>query len=872
MEENQMKLPNGKTITFNAEQLDGLRKIKAWLNNKETFFTLAGFAGTGKSTIIKKVLDSYNRTVRVSAPTHKAKKVIINTTGREGVTLHSLLGLRPDIDMDAFDPNRPEFSPIGKPTLDLYSFIVIDESSMINYDLFEMLKFTASGLKTKILFMGDPAQIPPIGEKESVVFFDESIQIHWLTKVERQQNGNPLLPIYDSLRNNLESIDGGYSNTTNVNENGEGIIFLNKKMGFREAVLNKFLSEEYKKNTDFVKLIAWRNDNVMASNKVIREAMFSTDAKVVVEGDVLMAYRSIMAKRAFYNIIENSADYKVMKVSEGEENEYGIWGYRVNLRENVGVGLYNFRDVFIIDSLDHNNLHQFAEMHDFFRDRGKADKTQWKNYYNFRRENMVMVTINKYRDGDTRPDKEVIIKDFDYGYALTAHKCLSENSMIQKNNGFCSLKKIEINDSVCVGNNIYRNVVDKIFVGKKKSFRLKTSFGYEIDCSVDHNILNINNQFQPLKTFKIGDYIPINRNKIDIDIDITQRDFNYYLGLLVADGSYSGGCKRDKYRIDLTIGYEDQDNIDFIRKYYSENNINFGEYRKKNCENIYVSNKVWRNKLLSFGLKYVKGSEKSVPEQIINGTLQEKSNFIAGLFDGDGSVKNRGRIRFVNNSFILIKEIQNILLEFGIISFYNKQKKAYTLNILGTSIPEYKKYISFRLVRKIKSMNDYHYTNKTNRDNIPFRNEVIEIVKNDLRQTKGFFKKNTGIYPQSFLKIPAYSKNLSYWHLENIFKLYEINNKPINPLILDIYNKHYFYDKIVSICEIGEENMYDLEIEGIHQFVANGFIVHNSQGSTYVHTMILENDINCNQKVKERNQILYVSLTRPTTSATLLTN
>ena len=68
MNENQLRLPTGKIITFNPEQFDGLKKIKHWLQNGETFFTLAGYAGTGKSTIVKKVLDTYRYGVVVSAP------------------------------------------------------------------------------------------------------------------------------------------------------------------------------------------------------------------------------------------------------------------------------------------------------------------------------------------------------------------------------------------------------------------------------------------------------------------------------------------------------------------------------------------------------------------------------------------------------------------------------------------------------------------------------------------------------------------------------------------------------------------------------------------------------------------------------------
>ena len=96
VQDNQLVLPTGKLITFNDEQYAGINKIRQWLKGEENFlFTLAGYAGTGKTTCIKKILDEYQGAVVVSAPTHKAKKVIIATTDVEGKTLHSYLDYDP---------------------------------------------------------------------------------------------------------------------------------------------------------------------------------------------------------------------------------------------------------------------------------------------------------------------------------------------------------------------------------------------------------------------------------------------------------------------------------------------------------------------------------------------------------------------------------------------------------------------------------------------------------------------------------------------------------------------------------------------------------------------------------------------------------
>jgi ATP-dependent exoDNAse (exonuclease V) alpha subunit len=420
--DNQLYLPSGKIITFNDQQYEGIQKIRKWLKSDKTFFTLAGSAGTGKSSIIKKILDEFKWGVVVSAPTHKAKGVIAEFTNKDAKTLHSLLGLRPDVNLDEFNPNSPVFNPIATPQITDYNLVIIDEASMINEGLYNLIQEKTKDSRTKVLFMGDPAQIPPVSEVISAVFNRTDIEYHWLTKIERQQITNPLVFIYDDLRQNLESIDGGFLRKSNMNDKGEGVIFTVDKRDFRKRMIEKFRSDEFKKNADFVKTIAWKNDTVMTSNRIIREDLLGKNTDVVEVGDLLMGYRTISNSRQTYNIIENSADYQVVEKSAIEQNSYGIKGYQVKLREEIGKGKFNYDDVFIVDIYDHDNLHLYGQMHDFFRDMGKVNKKMWVKYYDFRRNNMLMCTIDKYINGTYRSTSDTIVKDIDYGYCITGHK------------------------------------------------------------------------------------------------------------------------------------------------------------------------------------------------------------------------------------------------------------------------------------------------------------------------------------------------------------------------------------------------------------------------------------------------------------------
>ena len=207
-----------------------------------------------------------------------------------------------------------------------------------------------------------------------MVFNQKTNEFHQLTKIERQNDTNPIFTVSDVLRNNLNRTDGGFKRKSRVNKLGEGIIFTNSKEEFRKAILEKYTSEEFKSNTDFAKVIAWRNKTVMAANKVIRTALFGKDTDIIEIGDILMGYRSVRFSSAQYNIIENSADYRVVEKSDLMENKYGILGYTVRLREDFPHNKFKFKDIFIIDSNNHENLHKYAEKHDYYRDLGKKLK------------------------------------------------------------------------------------------------------------------------------------------------------------------------------------------------------------------------------------------------------------------------------------------------------------------------------------------------------------------------------------------------------------------------------------------------------------------------------------------------------------------
>jgi len=132
---------------------DQQRGILACLQNRITIIT--GGPGTGKTTLIKKlldILDSHRINYKLTAPTGRAAKRMSESTRRPALTLHRLL---------EFDPSTARFLHHEQNALDL-DYLIVDESSMIDIFLMNSL-IKAIPFNAHLVFIGDVDQLPSVG-------------------------------------------------------------------------------------------------------------------------------------------------------------------------------------------------------------------------------------------------------------------------------------------------------------------------------------------------------------------------------------------------------------------------------------------------------------------------------------------------------------------------------------------------------------------------------------------------------------------------------------------------------------------------------------------------------------------------------------
>ena len=270
---------------------------------------LQGYAGTGKTFLVNKVIQYINqryknREVAATAPTNKAVKVLASSADRsikskvDYQTVHKLLGLKEDI--DANGQQKFVASHENSKILE-YKYLIIDEVSMLNDDLFiEIMKYSS---RVKIIFMGDPAQIPPVNKIDCLPFSDDTGGFNMLTlelkEIMRQKKGNSIVKASFTLRDNL-SVEQPIANLiSHVNKSGDGIIRINaqtQRSHVREHVEEYFRSKEYQNNPDHVKVIAWRNKTVQYMNSVIREVIHGKEAAAYEVDEHLVANGPVFSR------------------------------------------------------------------------------------------------------------------------------------------------------------------------------------------------------------------------------------------------------------------------------------------------------------------------------------------------------------------------------------------------------------------------------------------------------------------------------------------------------------------------------------------------------------------------------------------------
>lgn len=184
--------------------------------NKDGLFLIKGYAGTGKTTTISTVVNNLwkiGKKAVLLAPTGRAAKVISGYSKRQAFTIHKKI----------YFPKKNKGGGVDftlQPNKHTNTVFIIDEASMIpdspsNAKLFEngsllddLISYVYSGVKCKIIFIGDTAQLPPVkltlspalDANKLALNYDKDVTEIELSEVMRQHENSGILVNATDLR------------------------------------------------------------------------------------------------------------------------------------------------------------------------------------------------------------------------------------------------------------------------------------------------------------------------------------------------------------------------------------------------------------------------------------------------------------------------------------------------------------------------------------------------------------------------------------------------------------------------------------------------------------------------------------------------
>lgn len=178
-------------MSWSPQQDAAIKAVAAWLADPfgPQVFRLFGFAGTGKTTLAKELAGSIKRRVLYATFTGKAALVLRKKGCADASTIHALIY---HVEVDE-RTGEALFKLNTESALDGAALLIIDEVSMVGEELArDLLSFG-----TRVLVLGDPAQLPPVkGEG----FFINAEPDVMLTEVHRQAQDNPIIRMSMDIR------------------------------------------------------------------------------------------------------------------------------------------------------------------------------------------------------------------------------------------------------------------------------------------------------------------------------------------------------------------------------------------------------------------------------------------------------------------------------------------------------------------------------------------------------------------------------------------------------------------------------------------------------------------------------------------------
>lgn len=362
------------------QQAEALDAMEHFIESDDAVFILKGYAGTGKTTIISafcEALARHDRQPLLMAPTGRAAKILGAKNGRNATTIHKAIYHRSSFKFVEHDENGDPLTHLSadKPQtevddIDIFfdirnitdtceaakTVIVVDEASLVSSRpshaemihfgtdnlMDDLLTFAQLSLSCKIVFVGDPAQLPPVGDNRSAALSEEyfrqldiGVRSFTLTDVVRQKGDSLILANAMKVRHVLDSTV-------------RNALCFDLRKGEVEALTEDEVVTRYTRICPQPRLnqsviICFSNSQTQLYNQAVRQQYFSDTA--LHKGDILQVVSNRYSTTPDCETLFNGDFIRLTEEpSPVEFHSIPVWTERIGKKERVPIEL-QFQDI-----------------------------------------------------------------------------------------------------------------------------------------------------------------------------------------------------------------------------------------------------------------------------------------------------------------------------------------------------------------------------------------------------------------------------------------------------------------------------------------------------------------------------------------------
>lgn len=797
-------------MKWSPKQAKALDAIAAWLkdpNSKQTF-CLFGLAGSGKSEILKHAVGDFPGAVRWAAPTGKAALVMRRKGCPTAQTVHSLIynvsGDAPSPEMIAKlreemirlravqepgaqasadrlaeqiaraeqDDSRsgPRFSLNLNSDLCHAKLCVVDEGSMID----DRMGRDLESFGCKLLIVGDPAQLPPI---YGAGYFISREPDAFLDEIHRQALDSPILYLADLARRGQPLPYGKHGDC--------------EVLRYGDPSLERRALE-----TDMI--LVGRNKTRHACNTKIRKLLGRHEEPAPVKGDKAICLRnnpllgllngsSWTIDRCTPNLAAMTAKIEVTNADDGEQVECETW------------------------------LHHFMAREDELKSFARRAYNEW-----------------------------------DYGWAQSVHKCVALDTIVETPRGLERIDEIAELGKIATHEGMLP-YTDRVVYPAASMFRITTHNGYTLDTTANHGLFvwNAGCGYERRMTsdLKVGDTLQFLLEPVSVlnklaelpppppRLDVRAKEYLIpthvsadvaeWLGLMVGDGTvYQRGFRLAKRHEDVVERFA----------WLSHSIFAVGPKRGFTLGTPHAEVNSVQLAQWCRSIGGLSPNQKGTPRAIRHSPIEIQARFLRGLFeDGTVNIKN-GRLDHIEWSScqeVLAREVQIMLLRFGIIASRRERDGQWLLYIYGVNAHRFRDRIGF--VSSFKNARLAAPVGKETRYKVPLTAAELAALRPLLSVSER----------QNVHAVGHMSRETArrYGHVSSLLR----------------ERLRYLHDAVANVTRLPDAPSACVTVPGLGRFLQNGSPQANSQGSQFLSVLLFDES---KQFGKDACRHLYTGLTR----------